>query len=150
MITVYKISVPDGRGYIGVSGVPQKRFSAHFNSRTPLGEAMRAAGRDAVRFEIIKTGDRARMCQLEKDLIVLEGTKKPDGFNSGDGGEGLVRAAGDARNSPLAARVRPAVKAMAEAMAADDRRSLAQWLELMIEAEAERRRTRAASGSAKA
>jgi hypothetical protein len=35
--------------------------------------------------------------------------------------------------------VRPSIKAAAQSMAADDRRSLAQWLELMIEAEAERR-----------
>ena len=36
-------------------------------------------------------------------------------------------------------KVRPSVKALAEAMARDDRRSLAQWLELTIEAEHERR-----------
>jgi predicted HicB family RNase H-like nuclease len=37
-------------------------------------------------------------------------------------------------------KVRPSVKALAETMAADDRRSLTSWLELLIEAEAERRK----------
>jgi predicted HicB family RNase H-like nuclease len=36
-------------------------------------------------------------------------------------------------------RIRPAVKAMAEHMAAHDRRSVAAWVELLIEAEAARR-----------
>jgi predicted HicB family RNase H-like nuclease len=43
------------------------------------------------------------------------------------------------KSAPLHAKVRPSVKAMAETMAADDRRSLAQWLEIMIEEEAARR-----------
>jgi predicted HicB family RNase H-like nuclease len=43
------------------------------------------------------------------------------------------------RSAALHAMVRPSVKALAVAMAQEDRRSLAQWLELAIEAEHERR-----------
>jgi predicted HicB family RNase H-like nuclease len=46
----------------------------------------------------------------------------------------------------LHAMVRPSVKALAASMAEADRRSLAQWLEVMIEDEATRR---AAKGSKK-
>jgi hypothetical protein len=44
------------------------------------------------------------------------------------------------RTAALHAKVRPSVKSLAETMAQEDRRSLAQWLELMIEAESERRK----------
>jgi hypothetical protein len=40
----------------------------------------------------------------------------------------------------LHAKVRPSIKALVETMAADDRRSLARWLELLVEAEADRRK----------
>jgi predicted HicB family RNase H-like nuclease len=43
------------------------------------------------------------------------------------------------RTAPLHAKVRPSIKALAETMAAEDERSLAQWLELLIRAEADRR-----------
>jgi predicted HicB family RNase H-like nuclease len=43
------------------------------------------------------------------------------------------------RTAALHCKVRPSIKAEAERMATDDQRSLAQWLELMIEAEAARR-----------
>jgi predicted HicB family RNase H-like nuclease len=43
------------------------------------------------------------------------------------------------RNAPLHALIRPSVKALAVEMAKEDERSLAQWLERTIRAEAERR-----------
>lgn len=43
------------------------------------------------------------------------------------------------RDTALHAKVRASVKAAAERMARDDGRSLANWLERMIEAEAARR-----------
>jgi predicted HicB family RNase H-like nuclease len=52
----------------------------------------------------------------------------------------MKKPAEDIRSAAMHVKVRPAIKAQAEAMAADDRRSLAQWLELLIEAEADRRR----------
>ena len=44
------------------------------------------------------------------------------------------------RNAALHIKVKPSVKAAAEAMAADDQRSIADWVSLLIESEAERRR----------
>jgi hypothetical protein len=38
------------------------------------------------------------------------------------------------RSAPLHAKIRPRFKKMAEKMASDDDRSLAQWLEKMIQA----------------
>jgi hypothetical protein len=43
------------------------------------------------------------------------------------------------RSASLHAKIRPRFKKMAEKMARDDDRSLAQWLEKLIEAEYERR-----------
>jgi predicted HicB family RNase H-like nuclease len=43
------------------------------------------------------------------------------------------------RSAALHAKVRPRFKKMAEKMASEDDRSLAQWLEKMIEAEHDRR-----------
>jgi hypothetical protein len=43
------------------------------------------------------------------------------------------------RSAPLHAKIRPRFKKMAEKMASDDGRSLAGWLEKMIQAEHERR-----------
>ena len=41
---------------------------------------------------------------------------------------------------PLNSKVRPEIKAAAEAMAKEDRRSLTQWLEVLIEDEEKRRK----------
>lgn len=43
------------------------------------------------------------------------------------------------KSAVLNLRIRPSVKAMAEECAGQDRRSVAQYLELLIEADAERR-----------
>ncbi|MEA2899876.1 MAG: hypothetical protein QOJ84_5491 [Bradyrhizobium sp.] len=43
------------------------------------------------------------------------------------------------RSAPLHTKIRPRFKKMAEKMASEDDRSLAQWLEKMIQAEHERR-----------
>lgn len=39
----------------------------------------------------------------------------------------------------LSVRIKPSIKALVERFAEADRRSLGQWLELLVEAEAERR-----------
>jgi predicted HicB family RNase H-like nuclease len=44
------------------------------------------------------------------------------------------------RTAALHVKVKPSVKSAADEMAADDRRSIADWVSLLIEAEAERRR----------
>jgi predicted HicB family RNase H-like nuclease len=45
----------------------------------------------------------------------------------------------EVRSAPFHAKVRPRFKKWAEAMAREDDRSLAQWLETIIQAEHERR-----------
>lgn len=45
----------------------------------------------------------------------------------------------NARTVAIRARMKPSVKAMAEQLAQKDARSLAEWLERLIAAEAERR-----------
>ena len=49
------------------------------------------------------------------------------------------KPADEVRSAALHVKVRPGIKAEAERMAEEDRRSVANWLELMIEAEAVRR-----------
>ena len=48
------------------------------------------------------------------------------------------------RSASLNAKIRPRFKKMAEKMASDDDRSLAQWLEKLIQAECERRASKQA------
>ena len=48
-------------------------------------------------------------------------------------------ASRELRTAALHVKVKPSVKAAADAMAADDRRSVADWISLLIEAEHERR-----------
>jgi hypothetical protein len=43
------------------------------------------------------------------------------------------------RTAALHVKIKPAIKGLADQLAADDRRSLSQWLELLIETEGERR-----------
>jgi hypothetical protein len=45
----------------------------------------------------------------------------------------------DKRTAALHVKIRPAIKRLADQMVADDRRSLAQFLEILLEQEAERR-----------
>ncbi|MGY2983801.1 hypothetical protein [Bradyrhizobium sp. USDA 4508] len=49
------------------------------------------------------------------------------------------KPADQVRSEKMHVKVRPHIKTLAEGMAADDQRSVAQWLELLIEAEHERR-----------
>ena len=50
----------------------------------------------------------------------------------------MKKAKTEKRETPMHVRVRPSVKATAERLAQADGRSLANWLERMIEAEAAR------------
>ena len=48
---LYRIVIPDGRAYIGVTkNSPARRFSDHCRAQTLVGEAIRQAGRKNVRF----------------------------------------------------------------------------------------------------
>lgn len=131
MRQVYKINLPDGRGYIGVTHDPKRRFTNHFNSRTPLGEAMRTAGRDAIVFEIITSGDDARMIQLEQDLIDLEGTLKPDGFNTLRGGS-ATPLKDDALDASITVRLPATVKAALEKLADAEQRTLSAYVAIKL------------------
>ena len=57
----------------------------------------------------------------------------------------MKKPASEIRSAALHVKVRPGIKGLAEQMAQEDKRSLANWLELMIEAEAERRAAKSGS-----
>jgi predicted HicB family RNase H-like nuclease len=52
----------------------------------------------------------------------------------------MKKPSSEIRSAAMHVKVTPSVKAKAEAMAAADRRSLADWLSLLVEAEDARRR----------
>ena len=85
---LYRILLPDGRGYIGVSVDPKLRLSAHSSpsTRTLIGEAIRRYGRNACRLEILCAGHREYMYDLERRAVMAFKTRHPAGYNLDAGG----------------------------------------------------------------
>jgi hypothetical protein len=53
----------------------------------------------------------------------------------------MKKADTEKRTAALHVKIRPAIKGLADHMAAEDRRSLAQFLEILLEEEAARRKS---------
>jgi hypothetical protein len=85
---LYRVILPDGRGYIGVSINPKLRFRVHSSpsTRSFIGEAIRHYGRQACRLEILCAGSCDYMYQLERHAIAAFRTRYPAGYNLDAGG----------------------------------------------------------------
>lgn len=91
VFTVYKITAPDGRGYIGcTSKTPDRRWREHViaaNSwqgyvRGSLSEHIKAVGADGYDVTTLATVTEQRdAAAIETALIASHGTHSPAGFN---------------------------------------------------------------------
>jgi len=84
---LYRITLPDGRAYIGVTknAAPQ-RFREHCNARSLIGDAIRECGRENVQIEILVRGSLDYIYGLEPKAIIVFRTRSPGGFNLATGG----------------------------------------------------------------
>jgi hypothetical protein len=113
MFELYKITVPDGRAYIGVSKDLPSRIRHHRFSKYPIGVAIRAAGFENVRVQILARGARDYIYDLEAKGIEAFQTQAPNGLNQNAGGFGCrdplpetiekIKAGNRNRRNPLLA-----------------------------------------------
>jgi hypothetical protein len=75
--TLYRLTFPDGKVYIGVTGNPQQRWAARYKG-TPCGEAISKFGWENVKKEIIislepNVHNHTEVARLEREFIKLYG-----------------------------------------------------------------------------
>lgn len=98
MGTLYKLTSPSGKSYIGISSkTTEARWKKHVEhalgkrASGVLYAALRKYGSDSFKVEtLIIADDWAYLCDLEKKVIRLYNTKAPFGYNVSDGGEGVL------------------------------------------------------------
>ena len=91
MFFLYRITLPDGRAYIGVSKNPCKRFGEHCRNssrRCYIDQTIREVGKENVIFQVLVGGARSFIYELEKKAIAKFRTRWPFGFNVSLGGVG--------------------------------------------------------------
>ena len=86
MTDLYKITVPDGRAYIGVTEKPRRRFAEHCRAKTSLGQVIQQAGPEKVCFQILVRGEQKYIYSIESEAIKVFATRHPEGFNVSAGG----------------------------------------------------------------
>lgn len=88
--SLYKITLPGGRSYIGRSKTERlkgTRWKEHCRRKdNPISDEIRKAGIENVRFCELARGSYAYICELEKAAIIRFGTRWPKGFNMSGGG----------------------------------------------------------------
>ena len=92
---LYQLAFPNGKSYIGMTvSDPRKRlwehnYNAEKGSPLAVAQAIRKFGRDAVQFKVLVVAKgRDYLAQLERNAIRVFGTRKPNGYNLTDGGDG--------------------------------------------------------------
>lgn len=91
---VYKIThIDSGKSYIGITMVFQRRMRTHFNAynyeNSYLHRSIRKYGKEKFIHEIIHYCNCWKdLCQKEIEYIKIFNTKKPNGYNLTEGGEG--------------------------------------------------------------
>lgn len=92
---LYQLAFPNGKNYIGMTvSDPRKRILEHnYNAKNgsslAVAQAIRKFGREAVQFKVLVIAKgRDYLAQLERNAIRVFGTRKPNGYNLTDGGDG--------------------------------------------------------------
>lgn len=114
MGTLYRLTSPSGKSYIGISSkTTEERWKKHIEhalgKRTSgvLYTALRKYGSDSFKVEtLVIANDWAYLCDLEKKVIHAYNTKAPFGYNVSDGGEGVLGQ----RSEEVKARISAAQK----------------------------------------
>jgi len=93
MGALYKITLPNGKGYVGMTvSDPKKRFAEHryqanAGREQVIHRAIKKHG--GAKFEVLViASDRKYLEELERKAIVAFGTRSPAGYNCTDGGDG--------------------------------------------------------------
>lgn len=96
MAYLYSLTSPSGHQYIGIAKDVKKRWSVHksvaktTDNQSPLYKAIRKYGFDSFVKKILVIGEFDYVKELEPKAIVAFNTKKPNGYNLTDGGDGTV------------------------------------------------------------
>jgi predicted GIY-YIG superfamily endonuclease len=85
---LYQITLPNGRGYIGVALNPRKRFKEHCRSSYNIGKAIREFDVSEVSFIVLACGTQDYIYDLEARAIKAFATQWPSGLNMAGGGFG--------------------------------------------------------------
>ena len=92
LCSVYELSFPNGKKYIGISSNPRKRWSYHcYNAttkkKTALYDAIRFYGKEQVRLRTLLVGTIEYAKEMEVKIISKFGTQVPRGYNINPGGD---------------------------------------------------------------
>lgn len=93
---LYVLTSPSGKQYIGIAKDAKKRWSVHksvsktTDNQTALYQSIRKYGFDSFEKKILVIGEFNYVKELEPKAIIAFGTKKPNGYNLTDGGDGMV------------------------------------------------------------
>ena len=90
---VYLIwNMVNGKKYVGQTiKTVKERFKQHAKKKSLIGNAIRKYGKENFRYGVIVTcATKAELDKQEKYFIATLKTKKPNGYNRTDGGEGTV------------------------------------------------------------
>lgn len=86
--SLYRITLPDGRAYIGAAKKPNVRFVEHCRGKYLIGESIRVAGKENVSFQVLASGEQDYIFDLEGRAVEAFGTRWPQGLNVASGGYG--------------------------------------------------------------
>lgn len=96
MSCIYKITMPDGRCYIGVtSKTAKQRLAKHFEDArggrdTSIADAMRRCKFKGIKIETLVERESVEdLYALEVDLISFHNSRIPNGHNATAGGRGV-------------------------------------------------------------
>jgi group I intron endonuclease len=89
---IYKATnLLDGMSYVGQSVNPIIRINAHLRNKKNdyFHSSLRKYGKENFEWEILASGSKSSISDVEIGYIVFENTKVPNGYNMTDGGEGV-------------------------------------------------------------
>lgn len=93
-VSVYLLTFPNGKSYVGIASNPQRRYrqhelSAENGKRYAISNAWRKHGKPTMR--IMATAESYEMAYVLEQLYVLgHNSKAPNGYNMTDGGEAIA------------------------------------------------------------
>ena len=97
---LYRISFPNGKGYIGITAkTARARLATHLSdhkrkecAHLPLYRAIEKYGFESLAVETLAVAnDWEYLCDMERAAIVAFGTRSPSGYNATDGGDGAPK-----------------------------------------------------------
>ena len=90
--SLYRITFPNGKVYIGIARWPRSRFMAHLANakkgvNLPIHRAIRKHGAEAIVMEVLAVGKAEYIAELEARAITAFGARGKGGYNVAIGGD---------------------------------------------------------------